>query len=75
MESASKITQDVIARARRMRSFSVKVQVEPGWLPQGQVPYDIHIQGPVATLTIIAQDLTSAQRLALAYTQSDQLLD
>jgi hypothetical protein len=75
MKTAAEYTQELIAQAQKMRSYSVRVRVDDGWLPMGRVPFDIHIKNGVATLTIIAESLESARGQAAAYMESDDWCD
>lgn len=72
---AQDITQNLIRRAQSMRSFAVRMRVNDGWLPQGVVPFNIHIKDGVATLTIVADSMESAQALAADYMKSDDWCD
>jgi hypothetical protein len=74
-EQARDLTQSIIQRAQTMRSFKVKLRVDDGWLPQGPVPYNIHIKDGVATLTVVADSMESAQRLAADYMKTDDWCD
>lgn len=75
MKSAADYTQEIIARAQQMRSYRVRLRVDDGWLPMGPVPFDIHIKGGIATLTIIAESLQSARDQAAVYMESDDWHD
>lgn len=75
MKSAADLTQEIINRAQLMRSFRVQMRVDDGWLPVGPVPFDIHIKNGVATLTIIAESMTSARQQASVYMESDDWID
>ena len=75
MKSAADITQDIINRAKTMRSYSVKMRVDDGWLPMGPVPFDIHIKHGIATLTVIAESMASARQQASVYMESDDWID
>jgi hypothetical protein len=74
-DQARNLTQSIIQRAQTMRSFEVKLRVNDGWLPQGPVPYNIHIKNGVATLTVVADSMESAQLLAADYMKSDDWCD
>jgi hypothetical protein len=74
-DQARDLTQSIIQRAQTMRSFKVKLRVDDGWLPQGPVPYNIHIKDGVATLTVVADSMESAQQLAADYMKSDDWCD
>ena len=71
MKTAADYTKEIIDRAKTMRSFKVKLRIDDGWLPTGPVPFDIHIKDGIATLTIIANSMNSAQQLASVYMESD----
>jgi hypothetical protein len=75
MKSAADYTQEIIERAQKMRSYRVRVRVDDGWLPMGQVPFDIHIKDGIATLTIIAESIEDARGQASAYMESDDWCD
>jgi hypothetical protein len=75
MKSAAAYTKEIIARAKQMRSFKVRLRVDDGWLPMGRVPFDIHIKDGVATLTIIAESIEAARGQAAAYMESDDWCD
>jgi|LakMenE18May11ns_1017448.scaffolds.fasta_scaffold8603828_2 hypothetical protein len=74
-EQARDLTQSIIQRAQTMRSFKVKLRVDDGWLPQGPVPYNIHIKDGVATLTVVADSMESARNQAAEYMKSDDWCD
>lgn len=75
MKSAADITQEIITRAQSMRSYKVRLRIDDGWLPMGQVPFDIHIKNGIATLTIIAESMEAARGQAAAYMESDDWCD
>ena len=75
MKTAADITRDLISRAQSMRSYKIRLRVDDGWLPMGQVPFDIHIKNGIATLTIIASSLEDARSQAAAYMESDDWCD
>jgi len=72
---ARELTENIIRKAQTMRNFSVRMRVDDGWLPHGPVPFNIHIKNGVATLTIVADSMESAQQQAADYMKSDDWCD
>lgn len=74
-EQARELTQSIISKAQTMRSFKVRMRVDDGWLPNGPVPFNIHIKNGVATLTIVADSIESARQMAMDYMPDSDSLD
>ena len=50
-----------------LQEFTVTVPVEPNWLPNGVVPFDIKIKNGFATVTIPALTEDEARSKIIAY--------
>jgi hypothetical protein len=75
MKTSAELTEELITRAKSMRSYRVRLRVDDGWLPHGPVPFDIHIKNGIATITIIAESEKSAKDQASIYMESDDWCD
>ena len=70
MPHSSDLTKNVIDRLMNLQEFTITVPVEDGWLPNGQVPFDIRIKNGFATVTIPALTETEARSKIIAYFNS-----
>ncbi len=43
MKTAKEIFDNSMDRAKKLRIFHVTRHVETGWLPNGYVPFDMHV--------------------------------
>lgn len=67
MKTAQQISNEIIAHAQKMRAFDVNVPVVDNWLPNGIVPFNMHISDNVATITAIAESYEDAEAKVSEY--------
>ena len=72
MPHSADITKQVIDRMMNLQEFTISVPVEDGWLPRGQVPFDIKIKHGVATVTVPALTESEARSKIVAYFNSTE---
>jgi hypothetical protein len=75
MTKFNDVTNQTISRLMNLQEYTVAVDVEHGWLPNGPVPFDIFIKDGVAQVTLPALSLAEAQQKAREYFQSDDLIE
>ena len=75
MPQFSDATQQVLDRLMNLREFTVTVPVEPGWLPCGVVPFDIHIKNNLATISLPALSEQEARQRVIDYINSNDIED
>ena len=67
MPHPADITKQVLDRIMKLKSYTVSVPVEEGWLPHGVVPFDIKIKNCIATVKIPALSKSEAQQKVQDY--------
>lgn len=74
MQNAKQITDDLIYRMKNteMQWFEIKREVEPNWLPNGTVPFDVKASKGVATFSVYASSLQDAEDQVSRYLERDQ---
>jgi len=70
MPHPADLTRQVIDRMMNLQEFTITVPVEDGWLPNGQVPFDIKIKNGFATVTLPALTEDEARSKIIAYFNS-----
>ena len=60
--SSAKLAKEAIDRIMNLKSYTVSVPVEEGWLPHGVVPFNIKIKDCIATVTLPALSKAEAKR-------------
>ena len=63
MTSAKEIFDNSMDRAKRLRVFEVTRYVDEGWLPNGYVPFDMHVTGNTATISVYATSAEEADEM------------
>jgi hypothetical protein len=74
MPNQSDITKQVIDRLMNLKEFTIKVRVEDNWMPNGVVPFDIHIKSNIATVKIPALTKEEAKQKVSEYFGSDDFI-
>lgn len=62
MSQSADITKQILDRIMNLKSYTVSVPVEEGWLPHGVVPFDIKIKNCIATVTLPALSRKEAKQ-------------
>ena len=62
MPHPADITKQILDRIMKLKSYTVSVPVEEGWLPHGVVPFDIKIKNCIATVTLPALSRKEAKQ-------------
>ena len=75
MTKFADITNQTIERLMNLKEYTVAVNVEHGWLPNGPVPFDIFIKDGVAKVTLPALSKEEAQQKATEYFQADDYIE
>jgi hypothetical protein len=63
------IINDIIIQAEHAKEYEVQVELPESFAFYGEVPYDIHIYGKTAFITVPADSLEIAVKLANEYIQ------
>lgn len=63
MKTAKEIFDETMIKAKNMREFKVTRHVDSGWLPQGFIPFDIHVKENTATMTVYAMTAEEADQM------------
>ncbi len=63
MKTAKEIFDNSMDRAKKLRIFHVTRHVETGWLPNGYVPFDMHVAGNTATISVYATSAEEADEM------------
>ena len=74
MPHPADLTKQVIDRLMNLKEFTIKVRVEDNWLPNGIVPFNIHIKDNIATVTIPALSEEEAKEKVAEYFGSDDFI-
>ncbi len=74
MPKPNDLTKQVIDRLMNLKEFTLKVRVEDNWLPNGRVPFNIHIKDNIATVTIPALSEEEAKEKVAEYFGSDDFV-
>ncbi len=70
MKTAQQIFDETMVKAKNMREFVVTQHVNEGWFPQGRVPFDMHVKGNTATITVYAVTAEEANQLVADYMET-----
>jgi hypothetical protein len=73
MKTAQQLTNELIYRMKNteMNWYEIKREVVDNWLPQGIVPWDIHVKNGVATLKVYASSLQDAEDQVSMWLEKD----
>lgn len=58
---------DVMNRIKSLQEFEIQMTVPEDFCFSGQVPYDIHIVGNIAFVTLVAESFDEAKELVYNY--------
>lgn len=63
MKTAKEIADELFHRIKSndMQFYTVKREVEPGWLPNGSVPFNVRCRNGVAIFTVYATSQVDAE--------------
>ena len=73
MKTAKEITDEFIYKMKNhtLQKFEIVREVEPNWLPDGTVPFDVKASKGVATFTVWAEFLQDAEDQVTQYLERD----
>jgi len=74
MNTAKQSTDELIYRMKNteMQWFEIKREVEPNWLPNGTVPFDVKASKGVATFSVYASSLQNAEDQVSQFLEKDE---
>ena len=61
------LANEVIMRAKLAKMYEVRVEVEPGWMPNGMVPFDLKITNGICIAKVIASSKEEAEQKVSEY--------
>lgn len=67
MKNAQEIFNETMERAKNMREFKITRYVDSGWLPNGYIPFDIHVKENTATMTVYAMSAEEADQMVTEF--------
>ena len=74
MKSAKQITDDLMHRLKteERKFYDVRHSVEPGWLPQGSIPFNITVRNGVATFKVYALSQVDAEDQVMSWLEEQE---
>jgi hypothetical protein len=72
MSTAKDIADNLFRKVKSMQKFEIKREMPPNWMPNGVVPFDIHIANGVATFEVYAETYIDAEDQITQYLERDE---
>jgi hypothetical protein len=71
MKTAEQIFKETMVKVKNLQRFEIKREVEPNWLPNGTIPFDVKASKGIAVFTVWAEFLQDAEDQVTQYLEKD----